>query len=439
MKKSEFIDAIEIKSPCDESWDEMTGNSKVRFCSHCSKNVNNISAMRRKDAMSLIRREKGRLCVRYQKDPATGTPIFLDSLHQITRRAPYLTAGAMATSLAMATAAYAQGEPIPVTMSGNVVINATASTEAKTTSLSGAVTDQNGAAIPYAIISLINEFTGEYRSASASSEGVYEFKSVPPGRYKLRFEAGGFETKEIADLEISDGNNLRRDAQLSVPQIAEVVNVSGSVELQEFVTMGIVVCVEAQNPLVQAVLSEDLENVKARVMMRARINVKDKTYDGMTPLHAAVETGNLEILQFLLERGAKPNIRDFQKRTPLMMMDEDATPELLDLLVRYGAKVHLVDKQGNNVLHHFAAYDESVEIVRQLAALGANYNASNKQGITPLMIAAENGNTDTVRVLLELGAGVDQTDREGKSALDRAEEPEVRSLLESHGAIARKR
>jgi hypothetical protein len=32
-----FIDSIRVADPCHESWDEMTGNDRVRFCSHCAK------------------------------------------------------------------------------------------------------------------------------------------------------------------------------------------------------------------------------------------------------------------------------------------------------------------------------------------------------------------------------------------------------------------
>jgi len=171
--------------------------------------------------------------------------------------------------------------------------------------------------------------------------------------------------------------------------------------------------------------------------MRAKVNVKDKANDGISPLHAAVETGNIEIAQFLLDRGAKANMRDFRKRTPLMMMDEDATPELFQLLVRYGAKLNLVDKGKNNILHHFAANAGSEELIRQLAAYGVPVNGVNKEGRTPLMIAAENGNDAVVKVLLESGADATIAN-DGETARDLSESQHIRQLLESHGAASRR-
>ena len=63
MSKMSFIDGIEVKSPCGESWDEMAGNDIVRFCSHCSKNVNNLSELTRRQAEKLFRKSGGSLCV----------------------------------------------------------------------------------------------------------------------------------------------------------------------------------------------------------------------------------------------------------------------------------------------------------------------------------------------------------------------------------------
>ena len=151
--------------------------------------------------------------------------------------------------------------------------------------------------------------------------------------------------------------------------------------------MGVVACTETveSNPLVRAVMYDDLDEVKARVMMRAKVNVRDKAYDGISPLHAAVENGNIEIIQFLLDSGAKTNIRDFQKRTPLMMMDDDATPEIFDLLVRYGAQVQLVDKEKNTTLHHLVENADDADMVRLLINHGIDPNAINQSGETALM------------------------------------------------------
>src|SRR5215213_9628134 len=110
MQKKIFIDSIRVADPCTENWDEMTGNDRVRFCSHCAKDVNNISEMTRKEAARLVRKSDGRLCVRYRTDPKTNSPVFAQRISAFARHGA--AAGVLGASL-LAAGAYAQGEVAP--------------------------------------------------------------------------------------------------------------------------------------------------------------------------------------------------------------------------------------------------------------------------------------------------------------------------------------
>lgn len=83
------LDDIRVASPCSTSWDEMTGDHRVRFCAGCKLNVYNLSAMGRDEAEQLVRNTEKRLCVRfYQRDD--GTVLTQDcpvGLRAIVRRA----------------------------------------------------------------------------------------------------------------------------------------------------------------------------------------------------------------------------------------------------------------------------------------------------------------------------------------------------------------
>jgi ankyrin repeat protein len=151
-----------------------------------------------------------------------------------------------------------------------------------------------------------------------------------------------------------------------------------------------------------------------------------------------VQNGNLEIARFLLERGAKVNIRDHEKRTPLMMLDDDATPEMLQLLLAFGAKFPLTDKAGSNALHYAASKGIDPELIRTLVNYGINVNAANKEGKTALMLAAEENESEAVAALLESGADVNMKTRDGRSALDIADGESVRTALQTYGAVTNK-
>src|SRR3954464_1520431 len=91
----------------------MSGNDRVRFCSHCAKSVNDLSTMTRKEATRFVRTSGGDICIRYIADPVTRQPLFAEQLLQITRRAPSLAAGVVTASMAVTTASYAQTPEAP--------------------------------------------------------------------------------------------------------------------------------------------------------------------------------------------------------------------------------------------------------------------------------------------------------------------------------------
>ena len=65
MSEKKALDQITVASPCPASWDEMTGDERVRFCNSCKLHVYNLSAMKSKEAEKLILEKEGKLCVRY--------------------------------------------------------------------------------------------------------------------------------------------------------------------------------------------------------------------------------------------------------------------------------------------------------------------------------------------------------------------------------------
>ena len=58
------LEQISIDTPCSQSWDKMSGDDKVRFCTHCRKNVYNLSEMTRAEAESRIFENGEQLCGR---------------------------------------------------------------------------------------------------------------------------------------------------------------------------------------------------------------------------------------------------------------------------------------------------------------------------------------------------------------------------------------
>lgn len=62
-----LLQSVRVASPCHADWEgmETVEGERVKFCTSCSKNVYNLTAMTRAEAESLLQRHEGRLCVRY--------------------------------------------------------------------------------------------------------------------------------------------------------------------------------------------------------------------------------------------------------------------------------------------------------------------------------------------------------------------------------------
>ncbi len=434
MSKFNLLDAVEVKTPCEQDWKTMHGNSEIRFCDHCAKDVHNLSEMTRKQARRLVARSNGGICVRFIRRPDGKIQTIKNTLHQITRQSG-IAAGVLGTSITLSSLSYAQ-TPIEnnQTETAQIVEVAVEKSDNPNGTISGTIFDPHGAVVPFAQVTINNEQNNFYQSVNSNQEGFYEFKDVPNGDYKLKFDAGGFNSKEIAQISVN-GGEATQNAQLAVQNLQEVVTVGGNSETETYVTLGVISLMPSRtNRMVLAVESGDLEEVKVRVAMGERVNVKDKGYGGNSPLHVAVEHGNYEIAEFLLNSGAKINSKNAEKQTPLMMLDDDATPELVNLLLRHRAKINLVDKQGNTALMLAAEYAKP-EVLQTLISAGANVNAVNKKGRTALMIAADNGDLKNVKFLLGAGANAQTVDKEGETALSATSDEEVKQILLAYGAI----
>ena len=68
---------IRVATPCAQSWQEMDGDDRARFCTHCDRHVHNLSGMARDQAERLICESAGRLCIAYFPK-ADGSPQTLE-------------------------------------------------------------------------------------------------------------------------------------------------------------------------------------------------------------------------------------------------------------------------------------------------------------------------------------------------------------------------
>ena len=94
----------------------------------------------------------------------------------------------------------------------------------------GTVTDNSGAVLPNAKVTITNTATNQSRSEQSNGEGDYVFTLLLPGRYSVRVEATGFKAF-VSPVAVVAGERARIDAQLQVGANSEVVEVTTTVPL----------------------------------------------------------------------------------------------------------------------------------------------------------------------------------------------------------------
>lgn len=98
--------------------------------------------------------------------------------------------------------------------------------QAATTSLSGTVTDPNGAVVAGATVTLTNAATGLTRTTTTTDAGTYQFPQLPPGTYDLKVEQTGFKSIVRKGLQLQVNLPMVLDLQFTeAGQITETVEV----------------------------------------------------------------------------------------------------------------------------------------------------------------------------------------------------------------------
>lgn len=138
-------------------------------------------------------------------------------------------------------------------------------------------------------------------------------------------------------------------------------------------------------------------------------------YDQRTALMVASMKGNVEVVKLLLQYGGDPNRKDMHGSTALLEATKNGHDEVMKLLFKYDASLCMSDKQAASLLCQ-AVYDGDILFIKRLMAAGINVNAADYDKRTAAHIAAAEGNTAAMRVLLEHGADFHLEDRWGNTA-----------------------
>ena len=117
--------------------------------------------------------------------------------------------------------------------------------------VAGTIRDAQGGVLPGVTVNLRNAESGVLRSSVTEGDGTYRLPGLPPGRYDLMAELGGFANAEVRDITITIGLELRRDLTMALQTLQETVSVTAEAPVVE----------TTQTEVAAVVTQEQIENL----------------------------------------------------------------------------------------------------------------------------------------------------------------------------------
>ncbi|XP_014281593.1 uncharacterized protein [Halyomorpha halys] len=166
--------------------------------------------------------------------------------------------------------------------------------------------------------------------------------------------------------------------------------------------------------------------------------VSNKKQWRRNPMYLALREGNLPVVQSLLRLGAPIDFTDRQGQFPIHLAAASGNVELLNTLVQWGGSLSSKDMFGYTPFHR-AALAGQTETIKWLYERGGGFlKETSWAGWTALHLAVMNGHYCTSDQLLKFGANVNAKDKDGWTPMYLAKlykRYEVMKLLESWGGI----
>ncbi|ORX59859.1 ankyrin [Piromyces finnis] len=149
--------------------------------------------------------------------------------------------------------------------------------------------------------------------------------------------------------------------------------------------------------------------------VREKYNIESPIYY-TTLLNLASIKGHVEIVEFLLEHGALPTIKDGRGRTPFICCIYGSLDTLLVTPENYSKIVQITDNHLK-IAKIYLKWLRNNDIDNFDIVVNLPQNNTGLRGITPLCLASYLGKTKLVKLLIEEGADVNGQDKNGATAL----------------------
>ncbi|CAF2612416.1 unnamed protein product [Rotaria sp. Silwood2] len=167
----------------------------------------------------------------------------------------------------------------------------------------------------------------------------------------------------------------------------------------------------------EAVAKNSEANVRKAITNGIPIDLID--HAGQTALYYGCERGFANLVNILLQHGARHDILDVNQTSPLWAAAQKSHAEIVLALLQHGADPDQQANDNTTALYH-ASYEGHLACVYYLVRFKASVHLAKNSGASPLFVAARNGHYRIVKHLLKYGANPFQTQADGRSPLHTA-------------------
>lgn len=178
-----------------------------------------------------------------------------------------------------------------------------------------------------------------------------------------------------------------------------------------------------------AVAHGHLQVVKMLLQYK-KVDMDAKANDDWTILHIASQESNLEMVQYLVDKGSDINAKNASGSKPIHIAAREGYKDTVEFFLSKGSSIN-DSGAANQTLLHYAAMKGHLEVIKYLIIQGADVNAQDANGLTPVHIAANFNYKDVIEVLLKNGATYNAVDKFYRRPFEMANDKNIINLLTS--------
>lgn len=150
-------------------------------------------------------------------------------------------------------------------------------------------------------------------------------------------------------------------------------------------------------------------------------DIHAKNDDGQTPIFWALNPNCISVAKLLIEKGADVTMKDSRGATPFHNACQRGSVQMAQLHLKHGADLHAMDDGGWTPLIYASFAHRGADIVKFLLEQGAKVNVKPPKGAeyfrSALHCAVAGGSLDAAKLLVDHGADIDALDSEGATPL----------------------